>query len=84
MSPCQKLGYKVGDKFVLLCDNEGFAKGTLVTLYRDDDSHAPLFKGQNSRYTLAGREQGAYSDLRKVRKIYIKNPSKLDLENYTK
>ncbi len=47
MTPCQKLGYNVGDKFVVLIDNPkryNFTKGSIITLYADDDSDFPLFK----------------------------------------
>lgn len=47
MTPCQKLGYNVGDKFVVLIDNPkqySFAKGSIITLYEDDGSDFPLFK----------------------------------------
>ena len=47
MTPCQKLGYNVGDKFVVIIDNPkqyNFTKGSIITLYADDDSDFPLFK----------------------------------------
>lgn len=47
MTPCQELGYNVGDKFVVIIDNLkrfSFTKGSIVTLYADDGSDRPLFK----------------------------------------
>lgn len=47
MTPCQKLGYNVGDKFVVIIDNPkryNFTKGSIITLYADDGSVLPLFK----------------------------------------
>ena len=45
MTPCEKLGYKVGDKFVVLTDDDGFEIGSIVELWRDDDSICPIFRG---------------------------------------
>jgi len=45
MKTCKELGYKVGDKFVVITDNHAsFSEGSLVTLYADDGSYLPLFK----------------------------------------
>ena len=47
MTPCQKLGYNVGDKFVVIIDNPkqySFAKGSIITLHKDYGSKYPLFK----------------------------------------
>ena len=47
MTPCQKLGYNVGDNFVVVIDNLkrfSFTKGSIITLYVDDGSDRPLFK----------------------------------------
>ena len=46
MTPCEKLGYKVGDKFEVLTDDDGFEIGSIVELWRDDDSICPLFRGK--------------------------------------
>mgnify|MGYP001232478946 CR=1 FL=1 len=43
MTPCQKLGYNVGDKFVVIKEDI-LAKGSIVTLYKDDGSDLPIFK----------------------------------------
>ena len=47
MTPCEKLGYKVGDRFEVIGDHFHFSKGSAVTLYRDDGSEYPLFKQDN-------------------------------------
>ena len=46
MTPCEKLGYKVGDKFEVLTDDDGFEIGSIVELWHDDDSICPLFRGK--------------------------------------
>lgn len=68
MTPVQRAGFKVGDKFRILESICGFTKGQIVTLNRDDGSSSPMFKGENSRYTLADRmtAQGAYLGLDRV------------------
>lgn len=43
MTPCEKLGYKVGDKFEVLEDAEGFTKGQTVELKEDDGTECPFF-----------------------------------------
>lgn len=51
MTPCEKLGYKVGDIFVITGDEiTGNKKGRLITLYRDDGTHMPLFLGLKYGY----------------------------------
>jgi hypothetical protein len=69
LTPCQKLGYKVGDKFEVLEDECGFEKGQIVVLYDDDKSDEPLFMGKNSRFTLCHGGEGAYLSLESVKKI---------------
>ena len=46
MTPCEKLGYKVGDRFVDLDNNKlvGRSKGDILELVRDDGSDCPWFK----------------------------------------
>jgi len=44
MTPCEKLGYKVGDEFeVAEVDGRYFDGGEIVTLKKDDGSSIPLF-----------------------------------------
>lgn len=46
MTPCEKLGYKVGMQFEMVCANHGhYRKGSVIELIVDDSSEAPLFKG---------------------------------------
>lgn len=71
-TPCQKLGYKVGDKFEVICEESeacGFKKGATITLYADDRSDCPLFAGDNTEFSLAGRAAGAYLHLHKVKPL---------------
>lgn len=46
MTPCEKLGYKVGDKFKVV-DGTGvhYAVGSFITLIHDDGSSRPRFNG---------------------------------------
>lgn len=69
-TPCEELGYKVGDEFIILQkDACGFVKGQTVKLYSDDGSGAPLFQGSNNRYKLCAGQEGAYLALRFVTKV---------------
>ena len=69
MTPCEKLGYKVGDDFMVLASIVGFKSGQVVTLFEDDGSGSPLFKGDNNTYTLCDGKPGAHLLLDKVCKI---------------
>ena len=44
ITPCEKLGYKVGDKFRMLEDYHDWRKGETVVLVYDDGSVCPLFE----------------------------------------
>ncbi|MNG70316.1 hypothetical protein D3C79_286980 [compost metagenome] len=53
MTPCEKLGYKVGDMFEMTASGYGWSFGDVVKLVRDDGSICPEFEGvtaKNSRY----------------------------------
>ena len=46
LTPCQRLGYKVGDKFLVTYDSAPTAnKGDIVTLAEDDGTAMPFFSG---------------------------------------
>lgn len=45
MTPCEKLGYKVGDKFVMKI-NDYHKQGKTVFLERDDGTDRPIFSGR--------------------------------------
>jgi len=46
LTPCQRLGYKVGDKFLVVSDNAATTnKGDIVTLIEDDGTDSPFFTG---------------------------------------
>lgn len=63
MTPCQKLGYKVGDRFVALIDIDNMCgKGCIMSLLMDDGSSIPLF-----RSIIGGAE--LYVSLEAVEKI---------------
>ena len=44
MTPCERLGYKVGDEFEVI-SHHAFKKGQVVTLHEDDGTECPLFAG---------------------------------------
>lgn len=69
MKTCKELGYKVGDKFVVITDNPkryNFTKGSIITLYEDDGSEFPLFK------SIVGDEE-LYISLEDIEKIGDRN-----------
>lgn len=70
MTPAEKLGYKVGDKFKVLEDSM-FTKDSIVSLYRDDGTNLPLFlcvEGY-TEYTSCDGMPGAFEELKNVRRI---------------
>lgn len=74
-TPCEELGYKVGDKFKVVCKESeacGFKKGATITLYADDRSDCPLFAGDNTEFSLANGAAGAYLSLHKVKPLKAK------------
>ena len=76
LTPCEKLVYKVGDKFIVKQETAGFTKDQIITLYKDDGSHMPLFKGENTRYAICDGESGAYLDLSYVKPFKESNTTK--------
>lgn len=44
MTPCEELGYKVGDKFEAISDGYAYKVGTIVTLDKDDGTDVPYFR----------------------------------------
>lgn len=69
MTPCEELGYKVGDRFLVL-ETSTFQKGAIVELYRDDGTACPLFKGNETKYKLCDGAPGAFIPLKKVQKLH--------------
>lgn len=74
VTPAQAAGFKVGDKARVTVESAGFEVGTIVTLYRDDGSHNPLWEGPNDRYRnvyddVRGRLEGAFISLHFVEKL---------------
>lgn len=78
MTPCEELGYKVGDKFIVTKGGT-FSVGSVVMLYRDDNSYTPLFKliKGSCKYNVCDGEAGAYLHLGKVKPI---EESRLDTQ----
>ena len=46
MTPCEKLGYKVGDRFVVKSNSTQFLKGQVIELIEDDGSTTPWFSNR--------------------------------------
>ena len=65
MTPCEKLGYKVGDKFTVIKDSL-LEKGTIVVLSEDDGSEVPWFTCGSVRRALI---IGSGSDVEPVAKL---------------
>lgn len=79
LTPCQELGYKVGDEFVVLVTDWGFTKSQIIKLYEDDGSNSPLFIDNNTDYNNADGKEGAYLSLTKVKKV-VKEKKVFDLK----
>lgn len=83
MTPCEKLGYKVGDRFevVDIDGMDGFTKGSIIDLYRDDNSDEPLFKlvSGHTKYMHADGKPGAYIKLERIKptKEHVKMTDKI-------
>lgn len=60
MTPCEELGYKVGDKFIVVESDGGygFTEGSIVVLEEDDGSPCPCFKLLEGAHTERGRVSG--------------------------
>lgn len=69
MTPCEELGYKVGDEFVLDRCVSGAEKGQVITLFMDDGTDHPLFKADPCEYDNADGLPGDYFLLEWVSKV---------------
>jgi len=69
MTPCEKLGYKVGDKFEVI-SHHAFKNGQVVTLHEDDGTECPLFAGDGGGAGVFDGVECSFATLNKqVRKI---------------
>lgn len=69
MTPCEKLGYKVGDEFEVI-SHHAFKKGQVVTLHKDDGTECPLFAGDGGGAGVFDGAKCSFATLNKqVRKI---------------
>ena len=69
MTPCEKLGYKVGDKFEVI-SHHAFKKGQVVTLHEDDGTECPLFSGDGGGAGVFDGVECSFATLNEqVRKI---------------
>lgn len=46
MTPCEKLGYNVGDEFTVIEDSFKFGVGSIVSLQEDDGTSSPYFTNE--------------------------------------
>lgn len=74
MTPCEKLGYKVGDKFEVIEDSAYFKKGEIVSLRAADNSSCPFFT--NEKVVRDGYSKGCAMYLSSVKKISKLKPAK--------
>ena len=71
MTPCEKLGYKAGDKFTVK-GSKVFEDGSIIELDYDDGSESPSFNlisGSNTLYSGKINKSGAFCLLGFVQKI---------------
>ena len=69
MTPCEKLGYKVGDEFEVI-SHHAFKKGQVVTLHEDDGTECPLFAGDGGGAGVFDGVECSFATLNEqVRKI---------------
>lgn len=86
MTPCERLGYKMGDKFIVSNNKlKAFSRGTIVELYEDDGSSCPLFEGETFfGYSVCAGKGVAYAKLKHVTPLCTtseaKNTQILNLE----
>ena len=67
LTPCEQLGYKVGDKFIVTEYCHTFKNGTIIELFKDDGTSIPLFKGKTRKGNrICKGEDGAFSNLSQV------------------
>lgn len=54
MTPCEKLGYKVGDRFVSLNDNKDSDRdaGDFLIMKKDDGDNCPWFLNERTQETI--------------------------------
>lgn len=80
MTPCERLGYKVGDEFEVI-RHHAFKKGQVVTLHEDDGTECPLFAGDGGGAGVFDGVECSFATLNKqVRKIANKlKPAKQTL-----
>jgi len=79
-TPCEELGYKVGDRFITEGDNGNFSAGSVIELDLDDGSTCPMFKLIEGccDYSQASQGQsGAYAELECINKLEWKPMNKI-------
>ncbi|ULG01296.1 hypothetical protein phiA005_0041 [Aeromonas phage phiA005] len=69
MTPCERLGYKVGDEFEVI-SHHAFKNGQVVTLHEDDGTECPLFAGDGGGAGVFDGVECSFATLNEqVRKI---------------
>lgn len=74
MTPCEMLGYKVGDKFEVIEDSAYFKEGEIVYLRAADNSNCPFFI--NEKVVRDGYSKGCAMYISSVKKISKLKPAK--------
>lgn len=76
-TPCEELGYEVGDRFIVNDGGYGFADNSMIELEHDDRTNVPLFAliEGSCRYNHSNLMQyGAYTKLECVTKLQEEKP----------
>lgn len=76
MTPCEKLGYKVGDEFTLIKDSYKFGVGSVISLQQDDGTESPYFTNEIVKDEYPS---GVACFLHSIKKIAKLKPAKQSL-----
>lgn len=79
MTPCEKLGYKVGDRFIMLGDLpvDCFSRGSIIELIKDDNTDVPKFRLISGKCENGNKT--SYEDLHLLQKIEENKNQYIDL-----
>lgn len=69
MTPCEKLGYKVGDEFTVIEESYKFNVGDVISLQRDDGTGIPFFTNKSVSMGHPGGVACFLSSLKKIAKL---------------
>lgn len=69
MTPCEKLGYKVGDEFTVIEDSYKFVAGSIISLQKDDGTASPYFTNEGVKDEYPSGVACFLSSIKKVAKL---------------